>query len=244
MKAIVLAAGYATRLYPLTKNQPKPLLKIAGKSILDHIVEKMERVEAIDEIIIVTNDKFTDYFVQWKKLASYTKQVTIVNDGTTTNDNRLGAIGDIQYVIDTQQVADDLMVLAGDNLFDFELSDFVSYFFEKETGCITAYKEENEEQLKRAGVVDLSDTGQVLSFEEKPSHPKSNYCVPAFYLYKKESLPLFKEYLKEDNNPDAPGHFIPYLITHRNVHAYLFEGKRYDIGTVDSYNMVNQLFSI
>jgi len=190
MKAIVLAACYATRLYPLTKNQPKPLLKIAGKNILDYIVEKMERVEAIGEIIIVTNDKFTDHFEQWKKSASYTKQVTVVNDGTTTNDNRLGAIGDIQYVIETQQVTDDLMVLAGDNLFDFELSDFVTYF------------------------------------------------------YKKESLPLCKEYLKEGNNPDAPGHFIPYLITRRNVHAYLFEGKRYDIGTVDSYNKVNQLFSL
>ena len=244
MKAIVLAAGYATRLYPLTKNQPKPLLKIAGKNILDYIVEKMERVEAIGEIIIVTNDKFTDHFEQWKKSASYTKQVTIVNDGTTTNDNRLGAIGDIQHVIETQQVTDDLMVLAGDNLFDFELTDFVSYFNEKETDCITAYQESNKEQLKRAGVVDLTDTGEVLSFEEKPSQPKSNYCVPAFYLYKKESLPLFKEYLKEGNNPDAPGHFIPYLITHRNVHAYLFEGKRYDIGTVDSYNKVNQLFSL
>jgi len=244
MKAIVLAAGYATRLYPLTKNQPKPLLKIAGKNILDYIVEKMERVEAIGEIIIVTNDKFTDHFEQWKKSASYTKQVTVVNDGTTTNDNRLGAIGDIQYVIETQQVTDDLMVLAGDNLFDFELSDFVTYFYKKETDCITAYKEENEEQLKRAGVVDLTDTGEVLSFEEKPNQPKSNYCVPAFYLYKKESLPLFKKYLKEGNNPDAPGHFIPYLITHRNVHAYLFEGKRYDIGTVDSYNKVNQLFSL
>jgi len=244
MKAIVLAAGYATRLYPLTKNQPKPLLKVAGKSILDHIVEKMERVEAIDEIIIVTNDKFTDHFEQWNKSASYNKQLTIVNDGTTTNDNRLGAIGDIQYVIETQQVTDDLMVLAGDNLFDFELSDFVTYFHKKETDCITAYKEENEEQLKRAGVVDLTDTGEVLSFEEKPSQPKSNYCVPAFYLYKKESLPLCKEYLKEGNNPDAPGHFIPYLITRRNVHAYLFEGKRYDIGTVDSYNKVNQLFSL
>ena len=244
MKAIVLAAGYATRLYPLTKNQPKPLLKIAGNNILDYIVEKMERVEAIGEIIIVTNDKFTDHFEQWKKSASYTKQVTVVNDGTTTNDNRLGAIGDIQYVIETQQVTDDLMVLAGDNLFDFELSDFVTYFYKKENDCITAYKEENEEQLKRAGVVDLTDTGEVISFEEKPSQPKSNYCVPAFYLYKKESLPLFKEYLKEGNNPDAPGHFIPYLITRRKVHAYLFEGKRYDVGTVDSYNEVNQLFSI
>lgn len=242
MKAIVLAAGYATRLYPLTENQPKPLLEVAGKSILDYIVEKMERVQALDEIIIVTNDKFTGHFEDWKREANYSKKLTVVNDGTLTNDTRLGAIGDIQFVIDTLGVEDDLMVLAGDNLFDFELTDFAAYFEQVGTDIITAYHEDDDAQLKRAGIVELDEAGRVLSFEEKPEEPKSSYCVPAFYLYQKETLPLFKEYLDAGNNPDAPGHFVPYLLEHKPVHAYLFEGRRYDIGTLESYDRVQKIF--
>ena len=242
MKGLVLAAGYATRLYPLTENQPKPLLEVAGESILDYIVEKMEKVEAIDEIIIVTNEKFTSHFEEWAKQADYSKPFTVVNDGTTTNDNRLGAIGDIQFVINQLNIEDDLMVLAGDNLFDFELTDFANYFNQVQTDIITAYPEENEAQLQRAGVVELDDNSKVLSFEEKPKNPKSNFCVPAFYLYKKETLPEFKQYLADGNNPDAPGHFVPYLLNKKNIHAFRFEGQRYDIGTVESYKQVQTIF--
>lgn len=243
MKAIVLAAGYATRLYPLTKDRPKPLLEVAGKTILDYIVEKMDRVNQIDEVIIVTNDKFTTHFEEWKKTASYGKKLTVVNDGTLTNDTRLGAIGDIQFVIEQLRVADDLMVLAGDNLFDFELTDFAAYFDKVGTDCITAYHEENDAQLKRAGIVEIDDNGKVFSFEEKPEQPKSSYCVPAFYLYQKDTLPLFKQYLAEGNNPDAPGHFVPFLIKQKTVHTFLFDGKRYDIGTIESYEKVQQAFA-
>ena len=242
MKAIVLAAGYATRLYPLTKDRPKPLLEVAGKTILDYIVEKMDKVVQIDEVIIVTNEKFTTHFEQWTRSTSYSKKLTVVNDGTLTNETRLGAIGDIQFVLEQLNIKDDLMVLAGDNLFDFELTDFASYFDEVGTDCITAYHEENDDQLKRAGIVELDHDRKVISFEEKPQKPKSSYCVPAFYLYQKDTLPLFKQYLAEGNNPDAPGHFVPYLIEHKPVHAYLFEGKRYDIGTVESYEKVQQMF--
>lgn len=246
MKAIVLAAGYATRLYPLTENQPKPLLEVSGKSILDHIVEKMERVDVVDEIIIVTNDKFTAHFEGWKHSVElkekYEKKLTVINDGTLTNDTRLGAIGDIQFVLNKLGIEDDLMIVAGDNLFDFELSDFVDYFENVGTDCITAYHEDDDAQLKRAGIVELDEDGRVLSFEEKPEKPKSTYCVPAFYLYRKETLPLFKKYLGDGNNPDAPGHFIPYLLEHQPVHAYLFEGKRYDIGTLESYERVQEIF--
>lgn len=246
MKAIVLAAGYATRLYPLTENQPKPLLEVSGKSILDYIVEKMERVNVIDEIIIVTNDKFTVHFEDWKHSAElkdkYEKKLIVINDGTLTNDTRLGAIGDIHFVLNKLGIEDDLMIVAGDNLFDFELSDFVDYFENVETDCITAYHEGDDAQLKRAGIVELDESKRVLSFEEKPEEPKSTYCVPAFYLYRKETLPLFKKYLEDGNNPDAPGHFIPYLLEHQPVHAYLFEGKRYDIGTLESYERVQEIF--
>ena len=242
MKGLVLAAGYATRLYPLTKNQPKPLLKVAGKSILDYIVEKMEKVEAIDEIIIVTNDKFTSHFEEWAKQSDYKKPLTVINDGTTTNDNRLGAIGDIQFVIEQLNLEDDLMILAGDNLFDFELTDFAEYFYTVDTDIITTYSEEDEAQLKRAGVIEIDEDSKVLSFEEKPEQPKSNFCVPAFYLYSSETLSEFKNYLADGHNPDAPGHFVPYLINKKSVHAFQFEGQRYDIGTVESYEKVQQIF--
>lgn len=242
MKGLILAAGYATRLYPLTKNQPKPLLEVAGKSILDYIVEKMDRVATMDEIIIVTNDKFTVHFDKWVEEADYTKKITVVNDGTTTNENRLGAIGDIQFVIDKFQIEDDLMVLAGDNLFDFELTDFANFFEEKGNDIITAYTEENEVQRKRAGIVELDQTSKVLSFEEKPEQPKSHFAVPAFYLYKKGTLAEFNNYLDEGHNADAPGYFIPYLIEKKPVYAFKFEGQRYDIGTVESYERVQEIF--
>lgn len=242
MKAIVLAAGYATRLYPLTKDRPKPLLEVAGKTILDYIVEKMDKVTQIDEVIIVTNEKFTIHFEEWARSNSYSKKITVVNDGTLTNDTRLGAIGDIQFVIEQMGIEDDLMVLAGDNLFDFELTDFTAYFNEVGTDCITAYHEENDDQLKRAGIAELDNDGKVLSFEEKPAQPKSSYCVPAFYLYQKDTLPLFKQYLDEGYDSDAPGHFVPYLIKHKPVHAFLFDGRRYDIGNLESYERAQQIF--
>lgn len=243
MKCIILAAGYATRLYPLTENQPKPLLEVAGKSILDYAMEKIDRVTEIDEVIIVTNNKFANHFEEWKASSSYTKDITVVNDGTLTNDTRLGAIGDIQYVIEQLNVQDNLMVIAGDNLFDFELSDFAEFFYQKGTDCITTYHEDDYAQLQRAGVIEIDGKSRVLSFEEKPEKPRSSYCVPAFYLYKKETLPSFNEYLLEGNNPDAPGHFVPYLIQQKSVHAFQFEGKRYDIGTLESYERVQEIFT-
>lgn len=242
MKAIVLAAGYATRLYPLTKDRPKPLLEVAGKTIMDHIMEKLENVEAIDEVLVVTNDKFASHFSQWEQASSYGKKITVLNDGTTTNENRLGAIGDIQFVIGQIKLDDDLMILAGDNLFDFELSDFAAYFQKTGTDCITAYEESSPASQKRAGIVELSPDSRVLSFEEKPEAPKSRYAVPAFYLYQRATLPLFQQYLAEGNNPDAPGHFIPYLLQHKPVHAYRFAGQRYDIGTLESYQEVQDIF--
>src|SRR5699024_9847161 len=205
-----------------------------------------ERVNVVDEIIIVTNDKFTVHFEEWKRSVEleekYRKKLTVVNDATLTNDTRLGAIGDIHFVLNKLGIEDDLMIVAGDNLFDFELTDFVDYFKNVGTDCITAYHEGDDAQLKRAGIVELDENKRVLSFEEKPEEPKSTYCVPAFYLYRKKTLPFFKKYLEDGNNPDAPGHFIPYLLEHQPVHAYLFEGKRYDIGTLESYERVQEIF--
>ncbi|WP_163539003.1 nucleotidyltransferase family protein [Gracilibacillus sp. YIM 98692] len=242
MKCIILAAGYATRLYPLTKNTAKPLLKVADRTILDHIVTKVEKVKAIDEIFIVTNDKFYQSFVDWSEQYQGSKSVSVVNDHTTTNDNRLGAIADIQYVIEESGMTDDVMVLAGDNLFDFELSDFSDFFTKVGADCITVHELNDPEEIKRTGVVEVDDDGVVTSFEEKPAEPKSNLAVPPFYIYQKETLPMIKRYIEEGNNPDAPGHFVPWLIQHKDVYAYLFEGQRYDIGTVESYERVQERF--
>jgi len=243
VKCIILAAGYATRLYPLTKNRPKPLLEVAGKTILDHIVEKLERVDQIDEIIIVTNEKFASHFEEWAGTAFYQKTLTVINDGTLSNEERLGAIGDIELVLEELNIEDDLMVLAGDNLFDFELTDFVEFFEKVGSDCITIYYEENSSQLKQVGVADTDDNGKVTYFEEKSEHPKTSYVVPPFYLYKKETLSLFNQYIEEGYDPDAPGHFIPFLKKHKPIYAFFFNGKRYDIGTIENYQRVQELFS-
>lgn len=242
MKCIILAAGYATRLYPLTKNKAKPLLEIAGKPILNHIIEKVEKIELIDHVFIVTNEKFTPSFQDWSLRYKGDKQITIVNDHTTTNDNRLGAIADMQYVLDHHDVKDDLLVLAGDNLFEFELKDFVTFFEKVDADCITVHELDDVEEMKQTGIVVIDEDKQVRSFIEKPEEPASNLAAPPFYLYKKKTLPLVNQYLIEGNNPDAPGNFIPWLIQHKSVFAYQFEGKRYDIGTIESYERAQKLF--
>lgn len=242
MKCIILAAGYATRLYPLTKNTAKPLLEVAGKPILKHILEKVERIDVVDDIYIVTNNKFYPDFVNWVEHNPSEKEITVINDQTTTNDNRLGAIADIQYVIREESLAGDVLVLAGDNLFDFELTDFVDFYQTTKADCITTHQLDDIEEIKRTGVVEVDDNKIVTSFEEKPEHPKSNLAVPPFYIYQKETLPLIDQYIDEGNNPDAPGHFVPWLIKHKNVYAYEFSGQRHDIGTLESYEKVQALF--
>lgn len=244
MKCIILAAGYATRLYPLTKDKPKPLLDVAGRPILAYILDKIKLVECIDKIIIVTNDRFFSIFCEWSRKFNISKKLTVINDGTTSNDNRLGAVADIQYAIDKMNINDDIMVLAGDNLFDFELTDFVDYYNKVQSDCITTHVIDDIDKLRRTGVIEIDNEGRVLSFEEKPQQPRSNLAVPPFYIYKADTLPLIDKFLKEGNNPDAPGNFIPWLILHKDVYAYRFYGDRYDIGTIDSYDKVQKLFEI
>lgn len=244
MKCIILAAGYATRLYPLTENMPKPLLEVAGVSILDRIVEKIEKVLEIDEIIIVSNHKFYKHFQEWSINYEGSKLISIIDDGATDNENRLGAIKDITYAIEEKEIDEDLMVLAGDNLFDFELTDFVQFFMMKETDCITSHIIEDMERIKRTGVAELNHDFKLISFEEKPEKPKTTCAVPPFYIYKKETLLLIKEFIERGNNGDAPGMFLSWLLERQPIHAFFFNGNRYDIGTIDSYNEVQQVFSM
>lgn len=235
MQCILLAAGYATRLYPLTENMPKALLKLGNKTILDMVVDKLDEVAEIENIYIVTNDKFFSHFSDWSKSYSGPKKVSVLNDHTTDNSNRIGAIGDLKYVIDNENIDDEIIVMASDNIFDFSLNDFAKAYRSKGADMICAHKIDNAEDLHSMGVVVLDTDCRVLSFEEKPENPKSDLGVPPFYLYRRETLPLIGEYLKAGNNPDAPGHFIPWLIEKKSVYAYVFDAVRIDIGTPESY---------
>lgn len=243
MKAVILAAGYATRLYPLTKDFPKPLLPVGGKTILDHLMAKIVAVNCIDEIFIITNHRFQGYFAAWAKQAKVLTPIVVVDDQTVSNNDRLGALADLQFVIDQAHLDDDLLVLAADNLFDFEITEMVAFYNKVGTDIITAYEVNDIPALQRTGVVLLDDQSRVLEFEEKPEHPRSNLAVPPFYIFKKVTvIHGVKQYLAAGNNPDAPGNFIPWLIQRELVHAYCFSGSRYDIGTLESYQAVQQLF--
>lgn len=242
MKAILLGAGYATRLYPLTKNRAKPLLEIPGKTVTDRIVEKIDKVPEIDEVIIVTNDKFAHQFEEWIRSAEYNMKFTVVNDETLTNETRLGAIGDIQFVVDQSNISDNLLTLAGDNLFEFELLEFVTFAKNNDTDALAMYYEDDLNQLKRNGTAKFVDKKIVTDFIEKPENPTYKFCVLTFYVLKSSTLPLIRQYLDEGNNSDALGNFIPYLIGNNEAITFVFEGKRYDIGTVESYNKVQEIY--
>ena len=242
MKAIILAAGYATRLYPLTLHTPKALLTIHQKSIIDYILEQMETLPALDEIYVISNHKFYDQFVAWAKTVQSSKPITVLDDGTTSEETRRGAIGDILFVIEKQQIDDDLLVIAGDNLFTFSLLDCYHYFQEMVNDCVCMKAYEDREALKSFGVAQLDASGKIIGLEEKPAEPKSNLAVFATYLYRRDTLPLFHQYIAEGNKPDAPGYFVEWLYQHRDVYAYVFEEECYDIGTEKSLREVSALF--
>ena len=242
MKCILLAAGYATRLFPLTVDIPKPLLDVCGKTVLERILNKIEEVCEIDEIYIVSNAKFFKRFRTWLNCYVSNKTIEVLNDNTFYNDGRLGAIGDIRYAVKKKDICEDVLIMAADNLFDFDLCDFIEYYRNKGCDCITAHRMNDIASLRKTGVVTLDNEGKVLSFEEKPEKPESDLAVPPFYIYKHETLTLIDRYLDEGNNPDAPGNFIPWLIMKKDVYAFRFEGKRYDIGSPDSYRRVQEIF--
>lgn len=242
MKCILLAAGYATRLYPLTENMPKALLKLGSKTILDRVIEKINELDCVDSIYIVTNHRFAAQFSEWAKTAATDKSVKVLDDGTTNNDNRLGAIGDINFVLETEKLDDELLVMASDNIFDFSLCDMDKIF--RDTGCdtIAAHYVGELSLLRQMGVVTLTDDGRVTGFVEKPENPPTHWGALPFYFYKKDSVRLIKKYLDEGNNPDAPGHLVPYICAHGDVYAYTFDTTAIDIGTPETYAEAQKLF--
>ena len=235
MKCIVIAAGYATRLGELTKNFPKPLLKIGSSTILGRMIDDIDQITDINEHVIITNHKFAPIFEEWKQTTHYTKPITIVDDGTETNDTRLGAVCDLLFAMEQLQIEDDLLVVAADNLLFFSFRDFVDFSKEKHTSCIMCHEQPSIEKLQRTGVVELDADWRVLGMEEKPLQPKSQWAVPPFYIYRRDDLDLVRHAVENGCGRDAPGNLAHYMVEHTTMHAWKMNGGRFDIGSLDTY---------
>jgi glucose-1-phosphate thymidylyltransferase len=248
MKNIVIAAGYATRLGELTKNFPKPLLKIGENTILGRMLDDIDKIPDIDEHVIVTNHKFAPIFEEWKGKQSYTKPITIIDDGTETNDTRLGAVCDLLLAIGgdgaivKRQISDDLLVVAADNLLFFSFQEFVDFFKLKRTSCIMCHEQPSIEKLQRTGVIEVDADWRVLSMEEKPQQPKSHWAVPPFYIYRKEDLDLVRHSVENGCGKDAPGNLAHYMVEHTVMHAWKMSAGRFDIGSLDTYYEAQRLY--
>lgn len=242
MKCILLCAGYATRLFPLTENFPKALLKVGGRPLLDYILDEVNTIEEVDSIYLVTNNKYAGHFSDWANEKSNVKPITVINDGTLTNDDRLGAIGDINYTIKQCGIDDDVLIIAGDNLFTFKLNSFVDFYKTKNSPCICVREEQDINLLKRVGVCQVNEDMKLIGFEEKPAEPKSKYAGYAEYIYPKNVIPMFEEYLNEGYSNDAPGNFIQYIYNKKPTYAYAFKGDCYDVGTHDALAEVNDIY--
>lgn len=242
MKNIVIAAGYATRLGELTKDFPKPLLKIGDNTILGRMLDDIDRIAEIDEHIVITNHKFAAIFEDWAAKQNYTKPVTIVDDGTETNDTRLGAVCDLLFAMDKLQIDDDLLVVAADNILFFSFQEFVSFAKAKGTSCIMCHEQPSIEKLQRTGVIVLDDNDRVLNMEEKPQHPKSHWAVPPFYIYMKKDLDKVRHSVENGCGKDAPGNLAHYMVEQVEMHAWKMTAGRFDIGSLDTYREACEKF--
>jgi len=245
VKALILAAGYATRLYPLTKEYPKPLLKVGRRPIINYIVEKLEPLEEIDELIVVTNDKFMPKFNKWLKGVKSGKRISLVNDLTKSLSDRRGAIGDMNFAINKKHIRDHLLVVGGDNLFDSGLKGFLSFAVGSCGPVIGAYDIKDIRQARKYGVIKLDKKNKVVDFKEKPKSPNSALIAMCLYYFPKDKLGLIKEYLnKRDGKCDATGFYIDWLRKRVPVYGFIFNGRWYDIGDHRFYNEANRKFQM
>lgn len=238
MKCLILAAGYATRLYPLTENFPKPLLTVGDKTILDWLVDDIDTAGLCDEYVVISNHKFAHHFEAWA--ATKTQKITVVDDGTESNETRLGAVRDIQFAIDALKLDDDMLVIAGDNVLDFSLTRFVAYARDKQASAIMRYYEPRVEKLRKCGVLEIDGDDRVLHMEEKPAEPRSSWCCPPFYYYTKKDASLVAEGIAAGCGTDAPGSYVAWLSGKTPVYAMEMPGRRYDIGNLESYEQVKK----
>ena len=242
MKTIVIAAGYATRLGELTRNFPKPLLKIGENTILGRMLDDIDTIPDITEHIVVTNHKFAPIFSEWAVAQHYTKPLTIVDDGTETNETRLGAVCDLLYAMDKFAIDDDLLVVAADNLLFFSFREFVEFAKAKGTSCIMCHRQPDVEKLRRTGVIEVDGDMRVLGMEEKPQNPKTEWAVPPFYIYLKKDLDLVRNSVNDGCGKDAPGNLAHYMVGKTVMHAWPMSGGRFDIGSIDTYREACEKF--
>jgi glucose-1-phosphate thymidylyltransferase len=246
MKIIILAAGYATRLYPLTLTRPKPLLPVAGKPMIDHVLDNLVPIGGIDQIYIVTNAKFASQFEKWSEDYRTHKtplKFTIVNDRSTDDTNKLGAIGDLHLVLSREKVDDDIIVVAGDNLFSQSLEDFGKFAREKNAPVLAVYDVGNLEEIKKYNSITIDAQGKITFFEEKPRNPASTLTGIALYYYPRASVPMIRKYIAEGNNPDQPGRLIQWLYPRQPVYTWRVPGLWYDIGSKESLEEANRVFA-
>lgn len=237
MICVLLCAGYATRMYPLTENFPKPLLEIKGKTIIDYLIDDLEQNSSIDKYVIVSNHKFIDHFNRWK--ATRKEQIVVLDDGSEDNEHRLGAVKDIWFAIEKEGINDDIIVLAGDNLLDFSLKGFINFSNDKNGNAVMRYRESDINRLRRTGVAVIDDNCLITNMEEKPQNPKSEWAIPPFYIFRKDYLSKIKEGIDSGCKVDAPGGFIEWFANKYSVYAYLMPGKRIDIGNLEDYYRIN-----
>ena len=244
MKNIVIAAGYATRLGELTANFPKPLLQIGDSTILGRMLDDIDAIPEIDEHIIITNHKFAAIFEEWAKKQHYTKPITIVDDGTESNETRLGAVCDLLYAMEKLQIDDDLLVVAADNILFFSFQEFVDFAYAKQTSCMMCHEQPSLEKLQRTGVVVLDEQMRVLNMEEKPQEPKSTWAVPPFYIYLKKDLELVRSSVANGCGKDAPGNLAHYMVEATEMHAWPMSAGRFDIGSLDTYKEACEKYGV
>ena len=238
MKCIILAAGYATRLYPLTENFPKPLLSVAGRTIMDILIDDVASSGKIDEYVVISNSKFYSHFVSWS--ATRSERITVLDDGTSTNETRLGAVRDIEFAVKQLGISDDTLVMAGDNLLNFSLCTFIDYAVMRGESCVMRYFEPETLRLSKSGVLVLGDGDRVVKMQEKPAVPESNWCCPPFYFLTRGAINRISEALCDSCGSDAPGSFIEWLAARDQVYAMEMPGRRYDIGNLESYERVQR----
>ncbi|MBS3135838.1 nucleotidyltransferase family protein [Candidatus Woesearchaeota archaeon] len=242
MKAVILAAGYATRLYPLTKNTPKPLLNIRGKPILEYILDKLEEVKEVDEVFIITNRKFFMNFLKWHSGFKYKKKITIVNDQTDSNENRLGSLGDIKFVIENMKITDDLMVIAGDNLFEFSIKPMMELFKKRKSAIVALYDVKDMELATLYGIVTVDKNGKIVDFEEKPKNPKSTLASTGVYIYPKATARKLIEFSKS-HDADKAGNFLEWLYKKEGIYCHITSKRWFDIGSLEQLKHADKEFA-
>lgn len=243
IKAIILAAGYAVRLHPLTENQPKPLLNVGDKPIIEHIADKIQALKEVSEIFVVTNHKFYPMFKDWRNEYGPKKEMKIINDGTLKNEDRLGAIGDLNFVLKEEEIEDDVLMIAGDNLFGFELKEFLKFFKEKQNSAVAFCDLKKKEKLaNRLGTGVLDEEKRLVSFEEKPTNPKSTLAATCCYILSKKDVKKVLEYVEKSERWDNPGDFIKWLRERSKVYGFVFKEHWFDIGSFEGLEEASRFY--